>query len=164
MVLRDQDVTADNLEYFLQDYFPNRLRNSPKCRFLFAYSGHGMTEGPKENPTGYLLKSTARSFQDKLNTINMSVLRVYLDQVIDAGYQTLILINACDSGAFLSRRPFGDETGRPPTGILYLPKYGGAHAITSGGSNRSASSARLSGVSSRAKRRAVVHTKIVATI
>src|ERR1035438_9226461 len=61
VVLRDGDVTMENLEYFLQDYFPDRLRKSPKSRFLFAYSGHGMAEGSKEAPTGYLLKSTARS-------------------------------------------------------------------------------------------------------
>ena len=136
VVLRDEDVTMENLEYFLQDYFPDRLRESPKPRFLFAYSGHGMAEGSQENPTGYLLKNTARSFQDKQNSINMSVLRVYMDQVIDAGYQTLILINACHSGAFLSRRSFGGETGKPSAGKMYFPKHGGAHAITSGGSNQ----------------------------
>jgi hypothetical protein len=128
VVLRDGDVTEDNLKYFLEDYFPDRLKKSPKSRFVFAYSGHGMAEGPKDNPTGYLLKSTARDFSDKRNGINMSVLRVYLSEVMDAGYQTLALINACYSGAFLSRRSFG-------AGGTYLPKYGGAHAITAGGSN-----------------------------
>jgi lysozyme len=46
VVLKDGDVTLDNLLYFLQHYFPDRLRRSPKSRFLFAYSGHGMAEGP----------------------------------------------------------------------------------------------------------------------
>ena len=136
VVLKNGDVTPENLEYFLQDYFPDRLRKFPKSRFLFAYSGHGMVEGPKENPTGYLLKSTARSFTDRLNSINMSVLRVYIDQVIDAGYQTLVLINACYSGAFLSRRSFGNPPGSPPAGGIYFPKNGGAHAIVAGGSNQ----------------------------
>jgi uncharacterized caspase-like protein len=136
VVLRDGDVTSENLEYFLQNYFPDVLRHSPKARFLFAYSGHGMAEGSKENPTGYLLKSTARNFSDKQNSINMSVLRVYLDQVIDAGYQTLILINACYSGAFLSRRPFGNTSRSNVAGGIYFPKNGGAHAITAGGSNQ----------------------------
>jgi Caspase domain len=126
VVLRDADVTLENLEYFLQDYFPDRLKQFPKCRFLFAYSGHGMVEGQ----TGYLLKGTARSFQDKLNSINMDLLRDYLNQDIKAGYQTLILINACHSGAFLSPQPFGAD------GTRYIPKYRGAHAITSGGSNQ----------------------------
>ncbi len=135
VVLKDGDVNSDNLEYFLQNYFPDRLRKFPKSRFLFAYSGHGMVEGPRENPTGYLLKNTARSLSDKLNSINMSVLRVYIDQVIDAGYQTLVLINACHSGAFLSRRPFGG-TSNASAGGIYLPKYGGAHAIMAGGTNQ----------------------------
>ena len=136
VVLRDGDVTMENLEYFLQDYFPDRLRKSPKSRFLFAYSGHGMAEGSKEAPTGYLLKSTARSLDDKLNSINMSVLRVYMDQVIDAGYQTLALINACYSGAFLNRRAFGNIPGQQTAGGIYFPRNGGAHAITAGGSNQ----------------------------
>jgi hypothetical protein len=93
-VLRDQDVTMENFEYFLQNYFPDRLRQSPHSRFLFAYSGHGMAEGSKENPTGYLLKNTNAQLPGQQNGISMSVLRVYVDQVIDAGYQTLILINA----------------------------------------------------------------------
>jgi len=132
VVLRDGDVTVENLEYFLQDYFPDRLRRSPKSRFLFAYSGHGMAEGSKDNPTGYLLKSTARNLDDKLNSINMSVLKVYLQQDIDAGYQTLALINACYSGAFLSRRPLGKTPDPVPVGGTYFPKNGGAHAITAG--------------------------------
>lgn len=136
VVLKDGDVTEDNLKYFLEDYFPDRLRQSPKPRFLFAYSGHGMAEGPKENPSGYLLKSTARNFNDRLNGINMSVLRVYMSEVMDAGYQTLALINACYSGAFLSRRSFGSKPSAQSGGGIYFPKNGGAHAITAGGSNQ----------------------------
>jgi hypothetical protein len=94
VVLRDQDVTMENFGYFLQNYFPDRLRQSPHSRFLFAHSGHGMAEGSKENPTGYLLKNTNAQLPGQQNGISMSVLRVYVDQVIDAGYQTLILINA----------------------------------------------------------------------
>ena len=30
VVLKDGDVTEDNLKYFLEDYFPDRLRSSPK--------------------------------------------------------------------------------------------------------------------------------------
>lgn len=135
-MLKDGDVTEDNLKYFLENYFPDRLRNSPKSRFLFAYSGHGMAEGPKEDPSGFLLKSAARNLNDKVNAINMSVLRVYIDEVMDAGYQTLALINACYSGRFLSRRAFGANSGVQQAGGIYFPKNGGAHAITAGGSNQ----------------------------
>ena len=136
VVLRDADVTGDNLEYFLQNYFPERLRSSPKARFLFAYSGHGMAEGKGQNPTGFLLKSTARNLEDKPNGINMTVLRAYLQEVVNSGYQTLALINACQSGAFASRSSFGTIGGPRTAGGLYVPKYGGAHAITAGGSNQ----------------------------
>jgi len=136
VVLRDGDVTDENLRYFLENYFPDRLRHFPKSRFIFVYSGHGMQEGPKDNPKGYLLKSSALSFTDKLNSIDMSVLRVYLGEVIESGYQTLALINACYSGAFLSRRPFGGTSGSQAAGGIYFPKFGGAHAIAAGGSNQ----------------------------
>ena len=108
VVLRDGEVTLDNLAYFLQHYFPDRLRRFPKSRFLFAYSGHGMADGPPDNPTGYLLKATATNLQDKTNGIPMRVVRVFIDQVVDVGHQVLVLINACNSGAFFSRRPFGE--------------------------------------------------------
>ncbi len=136
VILKDGDVTEDNLRYFLENYFTDRLRKFPKSRFLFAYSGHGMSEGAKNYPTGFLLTSAARSLDDKLNSINMTVLRVYLDEVVEAGYQTLALINACYSGAFVSRRPFGSSSGDVPPGGVYFPRYAGAHAITAGGSGQ----------------------------
>jgi hypothetical protein len=129
VVLQDGDVTLDNLAYFLQSYFPDRLQRFPKSRFVFAYSGHGMAEGPPGRPTGYLLKATATGLEDKPNAIPMRVLRVLVDHVVDAGHQVLVLVNACYSGAFLSRRPFGGTT-------VYLPRDGGAHAITAGGSGQ----------------------------
>jgi WD40 repeat protein len=128
VVLKDGDVTEDNLKYFLEKYFPDRLKDFPKSRFLFAYSGHGFAEG-NVNPTGYLLMSNAEKFDDKLHSINMFVLRAYIDRVVDAGHQTLVLINACKSGAFLSRRQFGAP-------VAHFPKDRGAHAITAGGSDQ----------------------------
>lgn len=120
VVLRDDQVTLPNLEYFLQTYFPARLKKFPKSRFLFAYTGHGMTENNK----GYLLKSTARSLDDKGRAIHVNVLKVYIDEVVAAGHQVLVLLNSCHSGTFL-KRSYGD--------VVLLPKYPGAHAITAGG-------------------------------
>ena len=120
VVLRDEQVTLANLEYFLQTYFPKRLKQFPKSRFLFAYTGHGMTVNNK----GYLLKSTARSLDDKGHAIHVNVLKVYIDEVVAAGHQVLVLLNSCHSGTFL-KRPYGD--------MVLLPKYPGAHAITAGG-------------------------------
>ncbi|MCI5117447.1 MAG: DUF1566 domain-containing protein [Candidatus Electrothrix sp. LOE1_4_5] len=120
VVLRNKQVTLANLEYFLQTYFPARLKQFPKSRFLFAYSGHGMTENNK----GYLLKSTARSLDDKEHAIPVKVLKVYIDEVVAAAHQVLVLLNSCHSGVFL-KRPYGK--------LLLLPKYPGAHAITASG-------------------------------
>ncbi|MCI5178540.1 MAG: DUF1566 domain-containing protein [Candidatus Electrothrix sp. AW3_4] len=120
VVLRDKQVTLRNLEYFLQTYFPKHLKKFPKSRFLFAYSGHGMTENNK----GYLLKSTARSLDDKGHAIRVKVLKVYIDEVVAAAHQVLVLLNSCHSGVFL-KRPYGK--------LSLLPKYPGAHAITASG-------------------------------
>jgi|GEM_PF-3871248 len=122
VVLKDGDVNLDNLQFFLQTYFPDRLRKFPNSRFLFAYSGHGMTEYPK----GYLLKSSARNHKDKQNSINLRIVRIFVDEVVGAGHQVLVLMNACYSGAFLERSPFGGSR-------KIIPKNPGAHAITAGG-------------------------------
>lgn len=123
VVLEDNNVTIDNLEYFFQTYFPKRLKKFPKSRFLFAYSGHGMTE----DGNGYLLKNTARSLTDKDNSINLRVLKVYIDEVVRAGYHVLVLLNSCYSGAVFGREPFGGSS-------KFIPEHPGAHAITAGGS------------------------------
>jgi len=125
VILRDDAVSFDNLRYFLETYFPNQLRKYKKSRFLFAYSGHGMTEGD----SGYLLTSTATSLGDKQHSIDMFALRGFSKQTIEAAYQSLFLINACHSGAFtgISREgPWDVMLGRP-----------GAHAIMSSGAKDS---------------------------
>jgi Caspase domain len=121
VVLTDEEMTADNLYFFLARYFPRRLREFPRSRFLFAYSGHGMTENGK----GFLLTSEAVSLSDTFNAIPMTTVRAEFQQVIDAGFHVLALINACYSGDFI-KRSFGDDK-------HFIPRYGGAHAITAGG-------------------------------
>jgi hypothetical protein len=130
VVLKDGDVSLQTLRYFLEVYFPARVGRFPKSRFLFAYSGHGMAEGDKEYPVGYLLQATARTLADKENGIPMDVLRLFVDRIITTGHHILVLINAYHSGAFLNNRPFG-ETSTP-----YLPREKGAHAITASGSGQ----------------------------
>jgi len=120
VVLRNEAVTDDNFKYFLQAYFPERLTKFPKSRFLFAYSGHGIQEGPR----GYLLQSNATSFSDKANSISLEVLRTLYGEIVDSAYQSLALINACHSGAF-EKRAFGRRK--------LLPRGPGAHVITAGG-------------------------------
>ncbi len=129
VVLKDQNMTYANLEYFLKTYFPTRLEQFPKSRFLFAYSGHGITGPPSPGDSfGYLLKSTAHSLSDTEHSIDIEVVRVLFKHVVASGHHVLALINACYGGRFLTSS-FGDEIPR------FLPKHRGAHAITAGGAN-----------------------------
>ena len=123
VLIKNQNMTYDNLAFFLQNYFPERLKRFPKSRFLFAYSGHGMSEGAN----GYLLKNTARNLSDKNNSIPLKVVRVLFDEVIESGHHVLALINACYSGSFIKR-----SLGRQKA--YFIPVNPGAHAITAGGS------------------------------
>ena len=120
VVLKDGSVTVDNLDYFLTSYFPERLK-SPHSRFLFAYSGHGYAVGPEQTATGYLLTAAAQSLTDDVNMIPLARVRTLLAPVIDSAEKVLVLINSCQSGAFLGQS-FG---GLNPLG----PGDRGAHAI-----------------------------------
>lgn len=122
VVLKDQNMNYDNLQFFLQYYFPERLTKFPKSRFLFAYSGHGFNEGTD----GFLLLSAAKSSQDKQNSMKLHTVRSLFSEVLKPGFHVLALINACHSGAFI-KQAFGVET-KPR-----LPKNKGAHVITAGG-------------------------------
>jgi hypothetical protein len=121
VVLKDGDMTLANLNYFLENYFPERLAQSPHSRFLFAYSGHGYSVKAGGTARGYLLTSPATSLTDPQNRLDLGVLRTILGPVIDAAEKVLVLVNSCDSGAFLGRKGFGPN----PLG----PGEKGAHAI-----------------------------------
>jgi hypothetical protein len=123
VTLTNQHVSNANLNYFLRDYFPNRLEKSPRSRFLFAFSGHGITDGDRS----YLLKSDPRSFQDTVNAIGIAELRTKLGTTLDKAHQSLVLINSFYGGGFLTQTPFGETD--------YLPTGRGAHAITAGRAN-----------------------------
>jgi hypothetical protein len=136
VVLLDEEVTAENLRYFLTQYFPQRLSETEGSRFLFAYSGHGMTA---ENGRGYLLTSEARNLQDRFNAgISMAELRVQFQEIVDLSnktkrHQVLALINACYGVEFhRMSAAFGEEDEPLPTGTT-RPTREGAHAITAGG-------------------------------
>jgi hypothetical protein len=124
VVLMDEDMTAETLGYFLTQYFPRRLAESRRPRFLFAYSGHGITAA---NGRGYILTSRARSLDDRFEAISLATLRAQFQEIVDSGHQVLALINACYGVDFhrLSLA-FGAETAA-------LPQREGAHAITAGG-------------------------------
>lgn len=120
VTLQNSDFTFENLNFFLNFYFPDRLTTYPNSRFVFAFTGHGLTDQKR----GYLLLPNASSLSDKAHSIDLNVLKPLFDQVIESARYSLILINSCYAGAFL-RRTFGGR---------YIPLQPGAHAITAGGS------------------------------
>ncbi len=122
VVLRNEAVSYDNLEYFLQTYFKKRVQSYPQSRFLFTYSGHGNLDGED----GYLVQSKAKSLRDMDNSIGVDILRPLIKRVMDKTHHTLVLLNACHAGSFLSYS-YGNKQ--------YLPRKRGAHAITAGGTN-----------------------------
>jgi hypothetical protein len=125
VVLWDDDMNSENLSYFLKEYFPARLGAFPKSRFLFAYSGHGFSDGSD----GYILRTNATSFSDKHAAISLLSLRGLMSDVVGSGYYVLVLLNSCYAGAFLNNKSFGGH---------YLPKQRGAHAITAGAAQEKA--------------------------
>lgn len=124
VVLSEEAVTHDNLRYFLTHYFPRRLRDAPRSRFLFTYSGHGMTD---EFDDGFLLLTDARNLNDSFHGISLNELRVWFQSVVRDGHQVLALINACYGSAF---HKLSISFGK---GDNAIPRREGAHAITAGG-------------------------------
>ncbi|GAB4181971.1 MAG: hypothetical protein Tsb002_02660 [Wenzhouxiangellaceae bacterium] len=121
--LRNSAVNLDSFDFFLDRYFPARLREVPRSRFIFAYSGHGV----EEDDQGYLLKPDARSLLSSADRINLHHVRVSYRRILRTAYQSLILLNSCHSGAFHTRDAFGKNQ---PRLIVRQP---GHHVITAGG-------------------------------
>lgn len=121
VVLRNQDVTLDNLNYFLGVYFPERMSAGQNSRFLFAYSGHGFDD----DDGSYLLSSLAEQMNDRVNSIDLAQLKIAVEKSVSKALNALVLINSCQGGAFLDHIQFGGDAS------LIYPKPG-AHAITAG--------------------------------
>ena len=128
VVLENEALTYERLRYFLRIYFPDQLKKSPRSRFLFAYSGHGNEEAGE----GYILLSNAENMQDKINSLDMGVIRNLVDFSLREAHQSLVLFNACHSGVFLQRAFGGDDF----KGLL--PTEPGAHVITASGTREPA--------------------------
>lgn len=122
VVLQNGHFSEETLRYFLRDYFPGRMRQFPKSRFLFAFSGHGTSE------TGHLLFPAARHLKDAARGLALDQLHLYLQESVKAAHHSLVLINSCYSGAF-RQQPYGGGM---------IPQQPGAHAITAGGSREKA--------------------------
>jgi TPR repeat protein len=126
VILKNGNVNLENFNYFLENYFPKRLKEFPHSRFLFAYSGHGFTDGKDLSARGFLIQSSAANLQDQVNAIDLGLIRTMIKPVVDEAEKTLVLINACYSGVFVAKT-FGGTIGLEGKG---------AHAITASKSNQ----------------------------
>jgi hypothetical protein len=115
VVLKDGDMNYDNLQYFLTTYFPPLLK-APHSRFLFAYSGHGYVSPSGKTTYGYLLTSAATSLSDPVNRLPMDILHTLVQPVVDSANHVLVLLNACESGAFRGRSTQGPPLPFDPDG------------------------------------------------
>lgn len=123
VVLQDEDFNISNISYFINVYFYDRVKKFPKSRFLFAYSGHGISSDDTEGPS-FILLSNANDWNDRINALNLRHLRSSLQDIARRSYQTLVLLNACFGGSMLDFSFSNDiprQVDRP-----------GAHAITAG--------------------------------
>lgn len=124
VLLQNENFNLENMDFFLDKYFPERLKEFPQSRFLFIYSGHGMTtKMPNGAMSGAILTSDAKHLSDREHTISMATIRAQLTNIINNAYDVLVLINACYSGEFIDKT-FGGN---------FDPRLSGAHAIVAGG-------------------------------
>jgi lysozyme len=126
IVLENDDATAENINYFLNSYLPQRaLSFAGKSRFLFAYSGHGIPRAGAI-PASFVL-SAATSASDANNLYSLAHLRTSLENLANSQFHVLALINACYGGNVFSPAQQGNPS------VSYEP---GSYALTAGSAEK----------------------------
>ena len=126
IVLRDEEATADNINYFIEDYLVNRaLQYNQKARLLIAYSGHGISDTPTTEASFVL--SAADRADDPLHSYKMKNFNGDVQKLAEHYFHVLTLINACYGGGFFM--------GATPGGNPAVPESPGSYAITAGSAN-----------------------------
>jgi GH25 family lysozyme M1 (1,4-beta-N-acetylmuramidase) len=126
IVLENSDATAENINYFLNVYLPERVvLFNGRSRFLFAYSGHGV---PAAGPIpASLVLSQASSMSDTSNLYNLALLRTSLETLARSNFHVLAMINACYGGTVFG---IGAAGGNPS-----VSNEPGSYALTAGSSD-----------------------------
>jgi hypothetical protein len=127
LVIRNQDFNVGALETVFASYIPRLAEDYGRLRLVVTFSGHGGIE----DDAGYFFKSTATSLEDFGEAISADTLRSIMGRSLRAAYHSLVLINACHAGAFLSRALGDTVTDRTVQSLL---DHRGSHVITSSGS------------------------------
>ncbi|WP_327195912.1 GH25 family lysozyme [Novosphingobium capsulatum] len=126
IVLKNADATAENINYFLEDYLVYhgddfQVSGEPKARLLIAYSGHGRPQAP-DTDAAFVL-SSAKDPKDASGVYKMTNFAVDVSSLAGHYFHILTLINACFSANFF---PTGNN------GVAGAPMGRGSFAITAG--------------------------------
>ncbi len=98
VMLQDNDATFDNIRYFMQTYFANKMAKYGRYRFLFYFTGHGTQHKDYDSRTiGYLQLKGATGEIGDINSINMNQIQNWADQFQNASHM-LFLLDSCFSG------------------------------------------------------------------
>ena len=127
LVIKNQDFSVGALETVFASYIPRLAEDYSRLRLVVTFSGHGGIE----DEAGYFFKSTATSLEDFGEAISADTLRSIMGRSLRAAHHSLVLINACHAGAFLSRALGDTVTDRTVQSLL---DHRGSHVITSSGS------------------------------
>ncbi|AVG40451.1 GH25 family lysozyme [Achromobacter insolitus] len=130
IVLRNKDASADNINYFLHKYLPNRATEFNKmARLLIAYSGHGRygtSDGQTDAPAAFVL-SAAKDPGASENMYRMQEFASAVEALASRYFHVLTLVNACYGGNFFTS---GKPGGNPDTFVQR-----GSYALTAGSSD-----------------------------
>lgn len=121
IVLENEAASKEAIGYFLNTYIPKEARSfQRRARVLFAFSGHGVQDGPDTA----LALTNARTTSDADGLYSLQQLQGDLRAIAVASWQTLALIDACYGGDIFDT---GHVGGNP---YVYWEKA--AHVITAG--------------------------------
>ena len=130
IVLRNADASAENINYFLEDYLPRHADDykgsdgKGRARLLIAYSGHGRGRTPSAQPAFILSSAT-----DPEGSDGIYKMAEFTDDVANLAahyFHVLTLINACFGANVF---PSGS------TGAAASPTAPGSFVITAGSPN-----------------------------
>lgn len=96
IVLQNSDANFENIRYFMQTYFPERMKKG-RNKLLFYFTGHAtQVRGYNDRTIGLLqLKEATNGLNE--NTINMSEIETWANLIPHATHM-LFLLDCCFSG------------------------------------------------------------------
>jgi len=124
--LNNADATAENIDYFLDEYLPSRGGQfHGKARLVIAFSGHGRygtRDGTTDRQPAFLL-SKVSDVNGSAHVYKMGTLTTAVKVLAGRYFHVLTLLNACHGAGFFSGGAAGNAAN------VYGP---GSHGITAG--------------------------------